>query len=104
MRVNCTEKNELYKPFLPILFCKDANLAYVKHFAKKTDAVSATFKSLNSQGFKVAYKTADGAEHQVFIEYIAPVTKREDVRPVLEEMAKEAEATLGMVHNNLLLV
>lgn len=88
----------MYKPSYQDLFCTDANLAYVKHFGKKTEAVSATFKSLNSQGFNVAYKTADGAEHEVFIEYNAPVTKREDVRPVLEEMAKEAETALGMVY------
>ncbi|KAG2201186.1 hypothetical protein INT47_012997 [Mucor saturninus] len=73
-----------------------ANLAYVKHFAKKTDAVRATFKSLNSKGFSVAYTLADGTEHEAFIEYNAPVTKREDLRPVLEDMAKEAEAALGM--------
>ncbi|GAA5808905.1 hypothetical protein MFLAVUS_002304 [Mucor flavus] len=73
-----------------------ANLAYVKYFAKKTDAVSATFKSLNSKGFLVAYKTQDGGDHEAFIEYNAPVTKREDLRPVLEDMAKEAEEALGM--------
>ncbi|GAA5801139.1 hypothetical protein HPULCUR_006581 [Helicostylum pulchrum] len=73
-----------------------ANLAYVKYFAKKTDAVSATFKSLNSKGFLVTYKTQDGDEHETFIEYNAPVTKREDLRPVLEDMAKEAEEALGM--------
>ncbi|KAI8639686.1 hypothetical protein BD408DRAFT_420916 [Parasitella parasitica] len=73
-----------------------ANLAYVKYFAKKQDAVSATFKSLNSQGFLVAYKKADGSEHEAFIEYNTPISRREDVRPVLEAMAKEAEAALGM--------
>ncbi|KAI7898073.1 uncharacterized protein BX663DRAFT_270760 [Cokeromyces recurvatus] len=72
------------------------NLAYAKYFGKKTDAVSATFKSLNSKGFLIVYKTMDGSEHEVFIEYIRPVTKREDVRPVLEDMAEEAEAALGM--------
>ncbi|KAG2234941.1 hypothetical protein BDF21DRAFT_467106 [Thamnidium elegans] len=73
-----------------------ANLAYVKYFAKKTDAVNATFKSLNSKGFIVTYKTQDGGEHETFIEYNAPVQKREDLRPVLEDMAKEAEEALGM--------
>lgn len=72
-------------------------MAYVKHFAKKTDAVSATFTSLNSKGFTVTYKTIDGSQHESFIEYTAPVTIREDLRPVLQEMAKEAEAALGMV-------
>ncbi|KAI8970266.1 hypothetical protein BDF20DRAFT_916094 [Mycotypha africana] len=74
----------------------NANLAYVKHFGKKLDAVSATFKSLNSQGFIVTYKNAEGKEDEVFIEYTSPVTKREDVRVVLEDMAKEAEKALGM--------
>ncbi|GAN06916.1 hypothetical protein MAM1_0141d06406 [Mucor ambiguus] len=75
---------------------ESANLAYVKYFAKKEDAVSATFKSLNSQGFLVAYKKADGSKHEAFIKYNAPVSKREDLRPVLEAMAKEAESALGM--------
>ncbi|KAI9469653.1 MAG: hypothetical protein EXX96DRAFT_586980 [Benjaminiella poitrasii] len=74
----------------------NVNLAYVKYFGKKPEAVSATFKSLNSKGFLVVYKTSDGSEHETFIEYTRPVTKREDVRPVLEDMAKEAEAALGM--------
>ncbi|RCH85492.1 hypothetical protein CU098_008424 [Rhizopus stolonifer] len=74
----------------------NVNLAYVKHYAKKQDATSATFKSLNSQGFTVSYTLPDGSEHETFIEYNAPVKKREDVRPVLEDMAKEAEQALGM--------
>lgn len=45
----------------------------------------------------MAYKTQDGGDHEAFIEYNAPVTKREDLRPVLEDMAKEAEEALGMV-------
>lgn len=45
----------------------------------------------------MTYKTQDGDEHETFIEYNAPVTKREDLRPVLEDMAKEAEEALGMV-------
>jgi hypothetical protein len=81
--------------------CIGANLAYVKHFGKKADAVHATFKSLNSKGFIVEYEKEDGSKDEVFIEYNASVTKREDVRPVLEEMAKEAEAALGMVNIQL---
>lgn len=69
----------------------------MKYFAKKTDAVSATFKSLNSKGFSVTYSLPDESQHEVFIEYNAPVTKREDLRIVLEAMAKEAEDALGMV-------
>ncbi|KAI8333222.1 hypothetical protein BD560DRAFT_415029 [Blakeslea trispora] len=74
----------------------NVNLAYVKHFANKTEATSAEFKSLNSQGFTVSYTLPDGSSHETFIQYNAPVKKREDIRPILENMAKEAEEALGM--------
>ncbi|KAI8886279.1 hypothetical protein K501DRAFT_244552 [Backusella circina FSU 941] len=75
---------------------ENANLAYVRYFADKKEAVSATFTSLNSNGFIITYKTSDGSEHEALIKYTSPVVKRDDVRKVLEEMAKEAEEALGM--------
>ncbi|RUP23409.1 hypothetical protein BC936DRAFT_139007, partial [Jimgerdemannia flammicorona] len=72
------------------------NLAYVKYFAKATDAVSATFKSIDSTGFVVSYKKANGVEKDARIEFQTPLTKREEIRPVLEAMAKEAEDALGL--------
>jgi hypothetical protein len=56
---------------------------------------------LNSNGFIVTYKTSDGSEHEAFIKYTSPVVKRDDVRKVLEEMAKEAEDALGMVSEDM---
>lgn len=90
-----TKKKKYYRLLI------GANLAYVKHFGGKTDAVSATFKSCNSKGFMVTYKTSDGTEHETFIEYTSPVKTRQDLRPVLEAMAKEAEEALGMVIENV---
>ncbi|KAI8983482.1 hypothetical protein BDB01DRAFT_835578 [Pilobolus umbonatus] len=75
---------------------ENLNLAYVRYYGKKPEAVSATFKCLNRDGFIVTYKTADNKEDEVFIKYRSPVEKREDIRVVLEEMAKEAETALGM--------
>ncbi|ORE01098.1 hypothetical protein BCV72DRAFT_299788 [Rhizopus microsporus var. microsporus] len=75
---------------------KSVSLAYVKYFSKKKDAVSASFKALNSKGFTIIYKTSDNSEYEVFIEYNTPVTKIEDVPPILESMAIEAETALGM--------
>lgn len=72
-------------------------MAYVKYFSKKKDAVSASFKALNSKGFTIIYKTSDNSEYEAFIEYNTPVTKIEDVPPILESMAIEAETALGMV-------
>ncbi|KAG1145004.1 hypothetical protein G6F37_006982 [Rhizopus arrhizus] len=75
---------------------KSANLALVKHFAKKSDAVSATFKGLNSSGFTIIYTTPNSKEHEAFIEYNVSIKKAEDVLPVLKAMTKEAEENLGM--------
>lgn len=86
-RVNC------------LFACNTAtNLAYVRYFGNKDNAESATFKSINSRGFTVSYKLpGDTQEQDLFIEFKTPLTKREQIRPVLEEMAKEAESALGLV-------
>ncbi|KAI9258032.1 hypothetical protein BDA99DRAFT_484208 [Phascolomyces articulosus] len=73
------------------------NLAYVRYFAKVDNAVSATFKRINAKGFIVSYKLPDSdIEHEAFIEFPILLTKREEIRPVLENMATEAEAALGL--------
>ncbi|KAI8337254.1 hypothetical protein BC941DRAFT_353103 [Chlamydoabsidia padenii] len=73
------------------------NLAYVRHFGNIDNATTAAFDSIQSTGFHVKYETTDGATGQVFIPFNTPLTKREQIRPVLEEMAKEAETALGLV-------
>ncbi|KAG0166220.1 hypothetical protein DFQ28_007611 [Apophysomyces sp. BC1034] len=72
------------------------NLAYVRYFANKDNATSATFRSLKATGFTVAYTLPDGTNDEAFIEFKTPLVKREEVRPVLEAMAKEAETALGL--------
>ncbi|KAI7852916.1 hypothetical protein BDC45DRAFT_442841 [Circinella umbellata] len=73
------------------------NLAYVRYFAKVDNAVSATFKNINANGFTVSYKLPnDDNNHEVFIEFPILLTKREEIRPVLENMATEAEVALGL--------
>ncbi|KAI8146393.1 hypothetical protein BJV82DRAFT_534812 [Fennellomyces sp. T-0311] len=72
------------------------NLAYVRYFANKDNAESASFESLNSRGFTVSYTLPGGVKEETFIEFKTPLTKREQIRPVLEEMAKEAESALGL--------
>jgi hypothetical protein len=39
----------------------------------------------------------DGTVKDAFITFQTPLTKREEIRPVLERMAKEAEEALGLV-------
>jgi hypothetical protein len=73
------------------------NLAYVRYFANQETAVSATFKSINTRGFTVEYVLPDGTVKDAFITFQTPLTKREEIRPVLERMAKEAEEALGLV-------
>lgn len=73
------------------------NLAYVRHFARQDSAQSATFQSINSRGFTLSYTLSDGTEGEAFIEFATPLRRKEEIRPVLEEMAKEAESALGLV-------
>jgi hypothetical protein len=54
--------------------------------------VSATFKNIT-----VEYQLPDGTTKDAFIDFKTPLTKREEIRPVLEAMAKEAEEALGLV-------
>ncbi|CAO3611014.1 unnamed protein product [Cunninghamella echinulata] len=72
------------------------NLAYVQFFGKIDNATSATFQSINANGFTVSYELPDGTSSQVYIHFKTPLTRREEIRHVLEEMAKEAETALGL--------
>jgi hypothetical protein len=72
-------------------------MAYVRHFANIDNVKTATFHNIESTGFRVNYETTDGISGQAFITFNTPLTRREDIRPVLEEMAKEAEEALGLV-------
>ncbi|ORX49119.1 hypothetical protein DM01DRAFT_1385262 [Hesseltinella vesiculosa] len=75
----------------------DVNLAYVRYFGKKHNAIQATFTSLNAQGFTATYATAQDAGLQVFIPWPQPpLTERGQIRPALEAMADEAQKALGM--------
>jgi hypothetical protein len=42
--------------------------------------------------------------HQVTIPFKTPLQKREDIRPVLEAMAKEAEEALGLVRMKIYMI
>ena len=70
----------------------------MRYFGKVDTATKATFKSLDSQKFIVDYELPnDTTTHQSVIYFKTPLEKREDIRPVLEAMAKEAEEALGLV-------
>lgn len=74
------------------------NLAYVRYFGKIDNATKATFKSLDSLRFTLDYELpADTKIHSVTIPFKTPLQKREEIRVVLEAMAKEAEEALGLV-------
>ncbi|GAA5801219.1 hypothetical protein HPULCUR_006662 [Helicostylum pulchrum] len=73
------------------------NLAYVRYFGKIDNATKATFKSLDSLRFTLDYELpADTKIHSVTIPFKTPLQKREEIRVVLEAMAKEAEEALGL--------
>ncbi|KAI9029576.1 hypothetical protein CLU79DRAFT_696043 [Phycomyces nitens] len=72
------------------------NLAYVRYFGRQDSAVSATFKSLNSHSFTVEYLLPNGTRGESVIPFPHLLTRRDEIRPVLESMAKEAESALGL--------
>jgi hypothetical protein len=77
------------------------NLAYVRYFGKIDNATKAAFKSLDSRSFTLDYQQADSNEtRQITIPFKTPLEKRQDIRPVLEAMAKEAEDALGLVSSS----
>ncbi|KAI8647961.1 hypothetical protein BD408DRAFT_449038 [Parasitella parasitica] len=74
------------------------NLAYVRYFGRIDNATKAIFKSLDSRSFTLDYHLPNDSQiHQVTIPFKTPLLKRQDIRPVLEAMAKEAEEALGLV-------
>lgn len=74
------------------------NLAYVRYFGKIDHATKATFKNLNSTSFTLDYELPNDTQvYQVTIPFKTPLQTREEIRPVLEDMAKEAETHLGLV-------
>ncbi|KAI7901987.1 uncharacterized protein BX663DRAFT_95834 [Cokeromyces recurvatus] len=73
------------------------NLAYVRYFGKIDNATKAKFKSINSKNFTLDYELPnDSKVYQLTIPFKTPLKKREEIRPILEEMAKEAETALGL--------
>ncbi|KAI8086482.1 uncharacterized protein BX664DRAFT_360006 [Halteromyces radiatus] len=78
----------------------NANLAYVRYFGKKKSAIKANFKSLDAYGFTIEYDTPEEQGLETVIPWPTssspPLTTRDQVRPLLESMAKEAEEALGM--------
>ncbi|KAI8340770.1 hypothetical protein BC941DRAFT_418135 [Chlamydoabsidia padenii] len=74
-----------------------ANLAYVRYFGRKAGATKATFKSLDAYGFTIEYDTTQETGLTTVIPWpSSPLKTREQIRPLLESMAKEAEEALGM--------
>ncbi|CAO3702400.1 unnamed protein product [Rhizopus stolonifer] len=71
------------------------NLAYVRYFGQ-LEASTATFKSINSTQFTLDYTLSNGITGELSIPFQTPLTDRQQIRPVLESMAKEAEEALGL--------
>ncbi|CAG8634801.1 13735_t:CDS:2, partial [Racocetra persica] len=71
-------------------------LTYAKYFGKVQNAVSARMTDMDSDGFVVLAKESDGTENEVHIRFKNQLKSYEQVRPVLTEMAKEAEEALSL--------
>ncbi|CAG8746440.1 1862_t:CDS:2, partial [Acaulospora morrowiae] len=72
-------------------------LGYAKYFGNSNDAVSARMTDIDSNGFVVIAKNADGVESEVHVVFKERLNDYQQVRPVLVEMAREAETALNLV-------
>ncbi|CAG8840818.1 9462_t:CDS:2, partial [Gigaspora margarita] len=71
-------------------------LTYAKYFGKVQNAVSARMTDIDSDGFVLLARESDGTENEVHIRFKNRLKSYEQVRPVLTEMAKEAEEALSL--------
>ncbi|CAG8604861.1 12126_t:CDS:2 [Cetraspora pellucida] len=71
-------------------------LTYAKYFGKVQNAISARMTDIDSDGFVVLAKESDGTENEVHIRFKNQLKSYDQVRPVLTEMAKEAEEALSL--------
>ncbi|CAG8580801.1 13706_t:CDS:2 [Acaulospora morrowiae] len=71
-------------------------LGYAKYFGNSNDAVSARMTDIDSNGFVVIAKNADGVESEVHVVFKERLNDYQQVRPVLVEMAREAETALNL--------
>ncbi|CAG8579521.1 24145_t:CDS:2, partial [Dentiscutata erythropus] len=71
-------------------------LAYAKYFGKVQNAVSARMTDMDSDEFVVLARESDGTENEVHIRFKNSLKSYEQVRPVLTDMAKEAEEALSL--------
>lgn len=69
----------------------DSVLLYVRHFAKRSDAVSARLKSINAQGMNI---TLDSNE-EITIPFKTPLASAHDAHMTLVSMSKEARLSLA---------
>ncbi|KAG9289504.1 hypothetical protein G9A89_001276 [Geosiphon pyriformis] len=71
-------------------------LAYAKYFGEAKMAISARMTGIDSNGFIVMVKNEDETEEEIEIKFKQRLKGYEEVRPVLEDMSKEAEEALGL--------
>ncbi|RHZ63163.1 hypothetical protein Glove_332g12 [Diversispora epigaea] len=74
----------------------DTILGYAKYYGDSRDFLSARMTDIDSNGFIVLAKDANGKEAEVHIRFKNRLRSYEEVRPVLTEMAREAEEALNL--------
>ncbi|CAG8489629.1 1983_t:CDS:2 [Diversispora eburnea] len=74
----------------------DTILGYAKYYGDSKDTQSARMTDIDSNGFIVMAKDANGKEAEVHIRFKNRLKSSEEVRPVLTEMAREAEEALNL--------
>ena len=72
-------------------------LGYAKYFGDSRTAMHAKMIDIDSSGIVLDVTMEDGQQEEINVKFKTPLQRYEEVRPVLEEMAKEAETALGLV-------
>ena len=72
-------------------------LGYAKYYGDSRTAMHAKMIDIDSSGIGLDVTMEDGQQEEIHVKFKTPLRGYEEVRPVLEEMAKEAETALGLV-------
>jgi hypothetical protein len=72
-------------------------LGYAKYYGDAQTATNAQMLDIDSSGIILEVTMEDGRQEDVHVKFKTRLQSYEQVRPVLEEMAKEAETALELV-------
>ena len=72
-------------------------LGYAKYYGEISSVVGARMVDIDSNGFVIEVEDENGSKSEVHIRFKNRLRSYEEVRPILTQMAQEAEDALGLV-------